>query len=52
MTQLKAGVYYKKRMGDNFDFPLAVCFGSRDWLGSEGADELVRGNKFFGTGES
>lgn len=52
MMHFKAGVYYHNRVGTDLHCPLAVCFGSRDFLGSEGADTLVKENKFFATGES
>ena len=34
------------------EFPIGICFGDRDYLGSEGADEVVRTNAFFKTGEA
>ena len=41
------------RLGNkDIDFPIAIAFGDRDWFGSEGADELVRNNKHFGSGRS
>ena len=52
MMHFKAGVYYNTLIGMDLHCPIGVCFGSRDFLGSEGADRLVRENKFFATGES
>ena len=34
------------------EFPIGIYFGDRDYLGSEGSDEVVRTNAFFKTGES
>ena len=34
------------------EFPICVSFGDRDYLGSEGADMIIKSNKFFATGES
>ena len=34
------------------DFPIGIVFGDSDFLGSEGADEIVRNSKCFATGES
>ena len=43
----------KDRLGNPaVDFPIAIGFGDRDYLGTEGADELVRNNKHFKTGRS
>ena len=40
-------------MRQDFDFPIATVNGTRDFFGSaEGADEIVRGNRYFETGES
>lgn len=33
-------------------FPIGCSFGDRDFLGSEGADWVVKSNAFFNTGES
>jgi len=33
-------------------FPIGCSFGDRDFLGSEGADWVVKSNAFFKTGES
>lgn len=36
------------RLGNrHLPFPIAFCYGDQDWLGTDGADEIVRGNKFF-----
>ena len=36
-----------------FDFPIAFCHGTRDWFGNaEGADTIVKKNKFHRTGQS
>lgn len=41
------------RMGNpEIDFPIAFCFGDRDFFGSEGPDKIVRNNKHFETGRS
>ena len=41
------------RLGNSeIPFPIAFCYGDRDWLGSHGADLIVRGNKFFEEGLS
>ena len=41
------------RLGNpEIDFPIGVIFGDFDFLGSEGAEEIVRQNKYFATGES
>ena len=50
MMQVKQGLYAHQTF--NIVVPLGICFGSRDFLGSEGSDELVRQNKYFSTGES
>jgi pimeloyl-ACP methyl ester carboxylesterase len=34
------------------DFPIGVIYGDSDFLGSEGADEIVRHSKYFESGES
>ena len=41
-----------RMMNPKLDFPVAFSFGDRDFLGSEGADEIVRNNKYFRSGES
>ena len=33
-------------------FPIGCAYGDRDYLGSEGADWVVKSNAFFKTGES
>lgn len=33
-------------------FPIAYCFGDRDWVGGDGADQIVKGNKYFERGTS
>ena len=33
-------------------FPIGCSYGNRDYLGSEGADMVVKSNAFFKTGES
>ena len=33
-------------------FPICISFGDRDFLGSEGADLIIKTNKFFATGEA
>ena len=41
------------RLGNpDIPFPIAFAFGDRDWLGTPGADQIVRGNKFFEKGLS
>ena len=34
------------------DFPIGAVFGDRDYMGSEGADEIVKNNKHFESGSS
>jgi pimeloyl-ACP methyl ester carboxylesterase len=36
----------------DIDFPIGVVYGDSDFLGSEGADEIVRNSKYFESGES
>jgi len=36
----------------NCDFTVAICFGDRDFLGSEGADDFIRESKYFESGKS
>lgn len=39
------------RLGNpEIDFPIAAAFGSKDYFGSEGADEIIRNNKYFKDG--
>ena len=33
-------------------FPVGFAYGDRDYVGSEGADWIVKTNAFFATGES
>ena len=33
-------------------FPIGIAFGDRDFMGSEGADQIVETSAFYGTGES
>ena len=41
------------RLGDpSLPFPVAFCFGDQDWLGTDGADTIVRRSKFFEAGIS
>ena len=42
------------RLVDNpkIDFPIGIAFGDRDFMASDGADEIVKRSKFFATGES
>jgi len=41
------------RLGNqSLPFPIAFCFGDADWLGTAGADEIVRNNQFFDEGLS
>ena len=43
----------KDRLGNrNLPFPIAFCYGDQDWLGTAGADEIVRNNQFFEEGLS
>jgi len=41
------------RLGNKkLPFPIAFCYGDQDWLGTTGADDIVRGNKFYESGIS
>ena len=41
------------RLGNpEIDFPIGMCFGDSDIMGTEGADEIVKNNKYFKSGES
>ena len=41
------------RMGNpEIQFPVAFCFGDRDFFGTEGADSIVRKNVHFSSGRS
>ena len=33
-------------------FPIGIAYGDRDYLGSEGADWIIKSNAFFKTGEA
>ena len=39
-------------MLQDFDFPIAFAFGTRDFFGSDGADRIVRRNRHFESGRS
>jgi len=46
-------LFTKERMLQDFDFPIAFINGTRDFFGSaEGADRIVKNNRFFKSGES
>ena len=34
------------------DFPIAMVFGDSDYLGSDGAEDIIKNNKHFETGRS
>lgn len=36
-----------RMMNPNIDFPVAFCFGDRDFFGSEGADAIIEANPHF-----
>ena len=41
------------RLGNrDLPFPIAFCYGDRDWLGSRGADQIIRNNKHYESGLS
>ena len=40
------------RLLNGTKFPIGISYGDRDFLGSEGADIVVRTNAFFKSGES
>jgi len=41
------------RLGNpRLPFPVAFVYGDQDWLGTDGADKIVQGNKFFAQGIS
>ena len=41
------------RLGNpKINFPIAHAFGDTDFFGSEGADDVVRQNKYFASGRS
>ena len=39
-------------LNPNIDFPVAFAFGDRDFLHSQGADLIIKGNKHYETGAS
>ena len=41
-----------RMMNPEIDFPIAFCFGDRDFFGSEGADQIVKNNRHFASGRS
>lgn len=41
------------RLGNSkLPFPIAFAFGDSDWLGSDGADQIVKKNQFYEQGLS
>ena len=44
--------YEEGRLLNITDFPIAFSFGDRDYMGSEGADKVVKSNAFFKSGHS
>ena len=41
------------RLGNpKIDFPICMAFGDRDFLGTEGAELIVKQNKHFSSGRS
>ena len=41
------------RLGNkHLPFPIAFCYGDQDWLGTDGADRIVKSNKFYEEGVS
>ena len=36
----------------NIDFPIGIAFGDRDFMGSEGADSIIKSSKYFENGQS
>ena len=40
------------RLLNGTDFPIGVCFGDRDFMGSEGVEQVIMSNKFYASGES
>lgn len=42
----------ERLLNPDINFPIGVVFGDSDFLGSEGADEIVKKSKFFDSGES
>ena len=58
-TSFKLGAFAKNpltapdKLGNpNLPFSIAFCYGDQDWLGTKGADEIVRCNKFYKEGLS
>ena len=50
---LHNNLFTQEKMLQNFDFPIAFCNGTRDFFGSaEGADTIVKGNRYYETGQS
>lgn len=46
-------LHTKERMMQDFDFPIAFVNGTRDFFGSaEGADTIVKNNRFYESGRS
>ena len=46
-------LHREDRLGNaDLPFPIGFVFGDRDFLSSDGPDELIKKNKFFETGES
>ena len=41
-----------RMMNPEIDFPVAFCFGDRDFFGTEGADAIVEANRHFESGRS
>ena len=39
-------------MLQDFDFPIAFVFGTRDMFGSDGADRIVKRNRYYEAGRS
>ena len=41
------------RLGNpDIDFPIGMCFGDSDFLGTEGAEQIVKNNKYYESGQS
>ena len=41
------------RLGnEEIDFPIGMCFGDNDFMGTEGAEDIVSDNKHFESGRS
>ena len=41
-----------ERLINGSKFPIFICFGDRDFLGTEGADKVVRSSAFYESGDS